>query len=210
MSAARRRLLASAAVAATLAVAGVAGWQLTAGISSFTSESWRRASVVARPRAVPSVVVEDESGTRFALNRLCGKVAVVDFIYTRCPTICKGLGSTSSQLAKRFRAQGLDATVLSISFDPDNDTPERLRAFKHSTESTASAWQLARPLGSDARQQLLATFGVVSIPDGFGGFDHNAALHIVDRQCRLVRILDTDDVAGAEAVVRALAEADGV
>lgn len=159
---------------------------------------------------MPKETQEDESGARYALNRLCGKVAVVDFIYTRCPTICKGLGSTSSQLAKRFRAQGLDATVLSLSFDPDNDTAERLQAFKRGAESTPSAWQLARPLGSDARRLLLATFGVVSIPDGFGGFDHNAALHIVDRQCRLVRILDTDDIAGAEAVVRALAKADGV
>ena len=39
---------------------------------------------------------------------------------------------------------------------------------------------------------MLATFGVVVIPDGSGEFQHNGAIHVVDRQGRLVRILDYD------------------
>ena len=55
----------------------------------------------------------------------------------------------------------------------------------------------------------LRTFGIVVIPDGYGGYEHNAALHLVDERGRLVRILDlgaTDEaasfLAGARSVAR--------
>jgi protein SCO1 len=197
-------LLGGVVATTSLAVAVAVVWTLTAGMSSFTSESWRRASVSAAPRPLPMITVEDESGIRFALASMCSKVMVINFIYTQCPTICKGLGSTSSQLSRRFRDESLDATVMSLSFDPMIDTPERLRAFKTAMEPTVSPWHLARPLGTGARTRLLSTFGVVVIPDGLGGYDHNAGLHIVDQQCRLVKVLDADDIDGAAAMVRKL------
>ena len=48
-----------------------------------------------------------------------------------------------------------------------------------------------RRAGQRARQaELLSRFGVVVIPDGFGGFVHTSAVYIVDPQLRLARILD--------------------
>jgi len=45
---------------------------------------------------------------------------------------------------------------------------------------------------------------VVVIPDRRGGFEHNAALHLVDREGRLARIADPEDVQGFVASVEAL------
>ena len=81
-------------------------------------------------------------------------------------------------------------------------------SFKRAMESQPGPWRLARPLGGDALARLTDAFGIVATPDGFGGFDHNAALHVVDRSCRLVRVLDADDVDGAADAVRALARQD--
>jgi protein SCO1 len=197
------------AVAATVAAA-VAGaavlWHLTSGLSSFTSESWRRASVAESPRALPEAVLQDQQGRQFSTRDLCGKVVVVDFVYTRCPTVCKALGGASAQLAARLDdeiAVG-DAMVLSISFDAANDTPMRMNEFKHRFERTGTRWVVARPSSDSARRALLAAFGVVAIPDGMGGYDHNAALHVVDKSCRLMRVLDPEDVDHAETLVRSL------
>ena len=44
---------------------------------------------------------------------------------------------------------------------------------------------------ADERKRLLADFQVTVVPDGRGDFEHNAALLVVDRQGRLVRIFDS-------------------
>ncbi|MBX3604824.1 MAG: SCO family protein [Piscinibacter sp.] len=208
-----RRFGALAAGLATLACAGTAAavvWHLTAGLTHFTSESWRRAAVEAAPRPLPAVALQDDAGRTLRLDELCGQVLIVDFIYTQCPTLCKALGASSSQLARRLGGpEPAAATVLSLSFDPERDTPARLRAFKRAMEGAPSDWRLARPVDHTDRQRLLDTFGVVAVPDGAGGFDHNAALHLVDRQCRLVQILDADAVDAAEAAARRLARTAG-
>lgn len=210
----RARLKPYWGAATTLAAALLAGtvlWQVTGGLSSFTSESWRRASVEAHPRPLPDAVLEDHHGRRLHTRELCGKVVVIDFVYTRCPTVCKVLGGVSAQLASRLSdAVGAGkAMVLSVSFDPANDTPEAMTRFKRvldprETQPRETPWIVARPLSDDGRQALLQTFGVEVIPDGAGGFDHNAALHIVDPFCRLARILDYDNISDAEKTVRAL------
>lgn len=205
-----RSLTQLGAVLVTIGCAMAAGaviWKLTEGLTVFTSESWRRAAVEAAPRAVPVVELQNDAGGLVRTDALCGsRVMVIDFVYTHCPTICKALGASSSQLARRFASTaGLeDAVVVSVSFDPHRDTPERLRSFKRSLEPAPTNWRLARPTSPEAMQRLLEAFGVVVIPDGMGGYDHNAAFHVVDQQCRLVRILDADSLDRVEATVRGL------
>jgi protein SCO1 len=59
-------------------------------------------------------------------------------------------------------------------------------------------------------QRLLAAWQVVVIDDGRGGYDHNAALLVIDQRGRLVRIFDDNDVAGALDFARALQRAGSV
>lgn len=206
MRATFKLFLGAAATLASTLLAGTVLWQVTGGLSSFTSESWRRASVAAHPRPLPDAVLQDQHGRRFHTRELCGKVILIDFVYTRCPTICKVLGGVSAQLAGRLSdtVESGKAMVLSVSFDPVNDTPEAMTRFKRVLEPRETPWMVARPLSVDGQQALLQTFGVEVIPDGAGGFDHNAALHVVDTSCRLTRILDYDNISDAEKAVRAL------
>ena len=192
-----------AALCVTVVGAGLL-WQLTAGLHAFTSETWRRSEIASTPRDLPDVLLEDERGQTFPLRSLCGQVMVLDFIYTRCPTVCKALGATSSQLAQRFTQAGQAVTVMSVSFDPQYDHPQDLAAFKQSMEAQASTWRLARPLHGTERDQLLATAGVVVIPDGMQGYDHNAALHIVDKHCRITHLIDLEDITHAQRIVETL------
>lgn len=201
--------IAIVATAAALLASGVLLWQVTGGLRHYTSESWRRAEIARQPRALPDLPLQRASGQLQRLRPWCGQQAmVIDFIYTRCTTVCRGLGATSAQLAGRFERQQWPVTVLSLSFDPGHDTPEQLRAYRHSLAAGPSPWQLARPMDDASLRQMLESFGVVAIDDGQGGFDHNAGLHIVDRQCRLVRVLDADDVEGAIAAVSPLMGAE--
>lgn len=199
----RNALVAGAVTSATIFIGVSAAWGVTAGFSSFTTETWRRLGVLASPRPVPDVKMQDDKGQATSLWQLCSKVLVIDFIYTRCQTVCRSQGAIASQLARRLSEQATDVQVLSISFDQQHDTPASLTKFKTAMEPSPTSWQLARPTQEDGKQALLQTFGVVVIPDGYGGYDHNSALHIVS-ECKLVQILDAENIEGAVETVRTL------
>ena len=172
-------------------------WVKTDGARALTSEGARRLAVSQQPRKLPSPLLEASDRRLFTLEALRGRMVVVDFIYTNCPTLCVSLGSAFSRLqASLVEARRHDVHLLSIGFDNARDTPDALADYgKHHLAGSAN-WTLARIVSARDLPSLLAAFGVVVLSDGYGGFTHNAALHVVDRQGRLVRILDADDIQG--------------
>ena len=63
---------------------------------------------------------------------------VLNFIYTRCPDVCPMLTAKMAELQKRIPAE--DALLLSISVDPNYDTPEVLRAYGTQFDANFSRW----------------------------------------------------------------------
>ncbi|MCC7326064.1 MAG: SCO family protein [Burkholderiales bacterium] len=139
-----------------------------------------------------AIALETQSGARINLADLRGKWLLVDFIYTRCITYCSILGGEFAQLQDRLAAPLALGKVqlLSISFDPTHDTPTQLGGYLERFRSRGAGWLAARPLDADGLQTLKREFGITVIPDGLGGYVHNAAIQVVDPQGRLVDILD--------------------
>ncbi|MBZ0087691.1 MAG: SCO family protein [Thermomonas sp.] len=190
-------LLIAAAGVATLAAA-------TDGFRAYTSQTALRLSVARQPRPLPSVLLETADGQRISLSALRGRWLLVDFVYTRCTTWCLAQGGTFARLQRELAgpiAQGRVA-LLSLSFDPERDDPEALAAYRRRMGGRAGGWVVARPADADGLQALLRTFGVVVLPDGLGGYVHNAAINVVDPQGRLVAVTDWQSPDAALAVVR--------
>lgn len=193
--------------ALALAVVAAAGagllWWGTEGLSVFTAETARREAVALAPRALPDIALQDETGATTTLNALRGKVVLADFIYTRCPTICTVQGSDFEQARATIREAGLgdDIALISISFDPEHDGPEELEFYAERFGGADDIWHFARAPSPDDTRALLDVAEVIVLPDGLGGFIHNSAIHVIDPQGRLVRILDDD--AWREALVLA-------
>lgn len=196
-----RTLLASL----TLLLAGGAALSAaTDGFRAFTTEAARRVSVRQNPISVPAVGLQVQSGSRIHLTDLRGKWLLVDFIYTRCPSYCVALGGEFAQLQDQLAgpiARG-EVELLSISFDPDHDTPPELAAYLQRSRDRGHGWRAARPLAPEGLRQLERAFGVTVIADGFGGYTHNAAIYLVDPEGRLVEIFDMRDVALAGRAVQ--------
>ena len=177
-------------------------WIKTDGARAFTSESARRLAILQEPRALPSIPLEASDRRHLTLEALRGRTIIVDFIYTNCPTLCVSLGTTFARLQAMLRRAGRDDVhLLSIGFDIRRDTPEALAAYAMHHEADPRWWTLARPARPQDLAPFLSTFGVVVLADGYGGFTHNAALHVVGPQGRLVRILDQEDVEGVAALL---------
>ncbi len=187
-----RTLAASALV--VLAALAVFTWG-TDGWRAFTSEAARRERVLRDPRALPDAVLEDADGRVFDLRDLRGREVAVEFIYTRCPSLCRSLGSAFKQIADTVAPERFehDFALLSISFDPGHDDRAALAAWGAAHGADEQRWRVARLRDPAQLAPLLDAFGVVVIPDGQGGFEHNAAIHLVGRDGRLARIDDIDE-----------------
>lgn len=189
-----------------VALAGGSALVLTTdGLRAFTSEDARRLEVSEAPVQLPVLDVLDTDGRPVSLSDP-DRVTLLDFVYTRCETVCRALGSEFQQLQTEIRARGLQNRVrlLSISFDPEHDTPAELAAYARHQHADGAVWQFAVLAKAADLPRLLGNFGIVVIPDGLGGFEHNAAIHVVDQRGRLVRIMDISNPAAAlaEAVAR--------
>lgn len=188
---------------ALLLAGGATLYAATDRFQAFTTESARRIAVRRQPVDVPAVALQTQSGERIDLAGLRGKWLLVDFIYTRCPSYCRALGSEFAQLQERLAgplAQGR-VELLSISFDPAHDTPRELGAYLQRERSRGAGWLAARPVEADGLTRLERSFGITVIEGISGDYTHNAAIHVVDPQGRLVDIVDLGQSALAARVV---------
>lgn len=167
-------------------------WSATDGLRAFTSEQARRLDVRAHPRTLPDPLLHDQLGRPLRLSDFRGQPLLVDFIYTNCTTLCGLLSASLKQFADREVAAraGEGYLLLSISFDPDRDTPAVLEAYARRYGADPQRWRFARVADKAALGELLRAFGVVVIRDASGEFQHNGAIHLVNRSGHLVDIFD--------------------
>jgi protein SCO1/2 len=84
--------------------------------------------------AIPDFKLRNQDGRTIHLDQFRGKELLITFIYTRCPlpNFCPRVTHNFADINRQLASNpGLyDKThLLCVSFDPDNDTPERLRAY---------------------------------------------------------------------------------
>jgi protein SCO1/2 len=132
------------------------------------------------------------------------RIWLVTFMYTRCPTFCSVLGIEFERLQRQLKADPRNAGIglMSISFDPVHDDVQALQRYAAEHHAEPDRWIVAVP---DSRADLARVerqTGVVVIDDGFGGFAHNAAIHVVRADGRLVRIFDFNEPEAALAWAR--------
>jgi protein SCO1 len=192
-----RTAVACAAIA--LLLGSAASW-LTRGFQIWTAEGARRLAVQESPVPAPAATLEGPGLTGHPLQALLatpGRVTLVNFIYTRCPGVCLALGSSFQQLQRQTGPSGVK--LLSISFDPTHDDAAQLQRYANGWGADPARWQFATVPDRRELQTLLQAFQVTVVADGTGGYEHNAALLVVDAQGRLVRIFDDTDLEAALA-----------
>lgn len=181
---------------------GALSWA-TEGFRVITSEGARRLAVEYSPTPLPDVGMIDQDGHPFSFADYRGRPVLVDFIYTRCPTICGVRGDDFRALLGRpGEPSAAGIALLSISFDLDNDDPKALQLYGERYGAAVPWWRIALPADRGSLAMLLSSFGVVVIPDGFGGFVHSSAVYLIDRRGRLARILDSETPAAIASAMR--------
>ena len=158
---------------------GLLMWR-TDGFSSYTYESNRRSSIQDKPVEVSDWKLQNSRNEMTSLSSFEEGLLLVDFIYTRCPTVCRALGSRYSQLQTLIDANpSSDIKLLSISIDPEFDTPSRLKLYQQAHKGNEESWDLARPINQITLDNILKETGVRVIPDEIWGFAHSDSIHVI-------------------------------
>lgn len=82
--------------------------------------------------SIPDQAVLDQNGhkLRFYTDLVKGKTVAINFIFTTCTTICPPMTANFAKVQKTMMAHGQkDFYLISVSVDPENDTPARLKAY---------------------------------------------------------------------------------
>ncbi len=142
-------------------------------------------------QVVPDFKLTDQNRHPLALSQFDGKVVAITFIYTRCPLpdYCFRLTNNFGRLQKRFKERmGRDLILLSITFDPNNDTPEVLAKYADVWKADSKGWSFLTGSLVDVRQ-VCGMFGMNFWPDE-GVLTHSLHTIVLDRQRRLVANLE--------------------
>lgn len=80
---------------------------------------------------MPDVTLVNQNGTRVKFRQLVesDKPVVVDFIYGTCTTICPVLSAGYSSLQSKLGPNSANVQLISISIDPENDTPKVMKEY---------------------------------------------------------------------------------
>lgn len=122
---------------------------------------WLGALALRAEPAIPDIEVRDQTGRtlHFYSDLVQGNIVAVNFIFTGCSTVCPQLGASSAALAREFAGKNDGRhRVISISFDPGADTPERLREWS-ANFGAAPGWTLVTG-GRREIETLLRAFQV--------------------------------------------------
>lgn len=87
---------------------------------------------------IPKLTLMDKMGIKTPTDKLFNndKTVVVNFIFTTCNTICPVMSGTFSQLDKHIAKTDKDVELISISIDPEFDTPKVLQDYGNKFKSS--------------------------------------------------------------------------
>ncbi|MFM6926082.1 MAG: SCO family protein [Ferruginibacter sp.] len=89
---------------------------------------------------VKNIEFTNQLGKKVSLYDLHGKIIVVDFFFSRCPSICPGLARSMKRLQDSFLKNDSIVQFISISVDPEHDSVPQLRKFADRFNANHDSW----------------------------------------------------------------------
>ena len=91
--------------------------------------------------AAPDFALTSQDGAEVTLGDFRGKVVAVTFIYISCPDVCPMLSDKMARVQDELGADfGSKVAFLSITVDPERDTPEVLKEYAEALDADLAGW----------------------------------------------------------------------
>jgi protein SCO1/2 len=146
---------------------------------------------------LPDVSLIDQHGSAVSLASLKGKPVLIDFIYTSCASTCPVLTAKMVSVARELGpALGANVTMVSITLDPEHDSPAQLASYAKSRGADDNGWLFLT--GEPAQiDQVLALFKLRRTHESDGSIMHSVSAFLLGPDGHQIRQYNALDVSAA-------------
>jgi protein SCO1/2 len=134
---------------------------------------------------VPSFRLINQDEEIITNKDLIGFNYVVNFFFTSCPTICPTTTLNLIELQNKINKYEINNfKIISISVDPENDTPEKLKNYASSMNLDLSNWELLTGSQQEIYDLVQSGFSLSVGQDSLapGGVFHSSSITIIDNE----------------------------
>jgi protein SCO1 len=166
-------------LAALVLVLGVLAWPSLAHAHEAAHQEEQRLPTIG---AAPDFTLTSQDGAEVTLGSLRGKVVAVAFIYASCPDVCLMLTDKMARVQDELGSDfGSKVAFVSITADPERDTPEVLKGYAEAFDANLAGWSFLT--GEPAAVLDVAhRYGVAVMKAADGQVDHTLLTTLIDRQ----------------------------
>jgi protein SCO1 len=159
--------------------------------------------------AVPDFALTDEDGRHIHLGQFKGKAVLLTFIYTRCPLpdYCPRMNQNFAEVDKALASDPAvykRTHLLSISFDPKNDTPSVLRKYAQGylkDPARLAHWEFAVPSAKEL-EPLTHWFDVGVTTSEDGAITHSLSTVLIDKDGKVAAFYPGNEWSPSEVVAK--------
>jgi protein SCO1 len=168
----KRKLLISAVLGLMTVFVGVAFFAIAQPVK-----------VLPRMALAPGYSLTDQNGQRFTSEDVRGSLVLYTFAYTGCGEACAAVHRTMRELAghvDELDAGGVPVRLVTVSIDPERDTPAALRTAAPALGADGVLWRFATGDAALVKQVVGAGFGVYFEPTADGPVRFDPVFVLVD------------------------------
>jgi protein SCO1/2 len=135
---------------------------------------------------IPEFAFTSQEGKTIGRAEMNGKITIVDFFFTSCPSICPVMSKEMQRVNDMFRDEP-QVQIMSISIDPEYDTPAVLKDYAEEHQAIPGKWHFLSGPKTETYQLARCGFVIPTI-DGNGvpdDFVHTDKFILVDELGRI-------------------------
>lgn len=140
-------------------------------------------SLNGEPKKVPEFLLTNQDNLPISNEDFLGKVYIVEFFFTSCPSICPIMNKNMKILESKYGTRD-DFGIASITIDPEKDTPMELKKYAEIYEVFSPNWHFLTGDRSYIYELANAGFNIFAEinPAVAGGFEHQGYFALVDQK----------------------------
>ena len=147
-----------------------------------TNERLAYLTISDEKRKAPDFLLTNQDSILISNEDMIGKVYVLEFFFTRCPDICIEMNQNMKLLDEEF-GDSNDFGIISITIDPNNDTPSILKKYSEALDVKSQNWHFLTGEKDYIYDLANIGFNIFANQNSnfIGGFEHQGYFALIDK-----------------------------
>ncbi|HNN12776.1 MAG TPA: SCO family protein [Anaerolineales bacterium] len=163
---------------------GIYGILAVVMASAFAFKVFQPIQVLPRMQLAPAYSLLDQNNEPFTSEATRGQFTIYTFTYTHCAEPCYNINETIQEVQSRLnevQLDGIPVSFVTVSIDPDRDTPEVLNTYANSIGADTNVWTFATTTNKTLLKTIIGSgFETYYEEKGDGNFTFDPAFVLVD------------------------------